>query len=248
MKINPTPASDLSIALVDDDRVLSSMLSEYLQLHGFNVDCYIDGEQALTNITDESQYQVIVLDIMMPKVNGLDVLQQLRRHIQTPVIMVTGRGDDIDKILGLEMGADDYLAKPCNPRELLARINVILRRNSRQALGTMNSILPPRQKTKIILGGIEVNTSTREAKIKGNVLKLTSVEFSILQHLMESAGTVVSKDDLSRNVLHRNLSAYDRSIDVHVSRIRKKIEILQRGSSAIKTLRGQGYLFTNDPE
>jgi two-component system OmpR family response regulator/two-component system response regulator CpxR len=184
----------------------------------------------------------------MPRINGLDVLQQLRQSIQTPVIMVTGRGDDIDKILGLELGADDYLAKPCNPRELLARINAILRRSFIQE-SALHSVDPSEKVTpQLTVGMVTINRARREAKVAGQTLQLTSVEFSVLLHLMDAAGTVVSKDEISRKVLHRELSAYDRSIDVHVSRIRKKIEALQQQPSAIKTLRGQGYLFADETQ
>lgn len=234
-----------SIALVDDDKILSAMLSEYLQQQGFLVDCYFDGEAALHAIKNNQQYQVIVLDIMMPKINGLDVLQQIRQRIQTPVIMVTGRGDDIDKILGLELGADDYLSKPCNPRELLARINALMRRNE---LSRQEHVAALKPNIHLVVGELNLNKATRVAEMAGNSLPLTSVEFSILQHLMQASGTVVSKEELSRQVLHRELSAYDRSIDVHVSRIRKKIEMHHGSTSVIKTLRGRGYLFVNENE
>jgi len=246
MTIASYQPSDVSIALVDDDKVLTEMLAEYLQQQGFTVHCYADGEQALAAITVNGQYQAIVLDIMMPRINGLDMLQQLRQSIQTPVIMVTGRGDDIDKILGLELGADDYLAKPCNPRELLARINAILRRRFIQE-SALHSVDPPEKVSpQLTVGVVTINRASREVKVAGQTLQLTSVEFSVLLHLMDAAGTVVSKEEISRKVLHRELSAYDRSIDVHVSRIRKKLEALQQQPSAIKTLRGQGYLFADE--
>ncbi|NRB41710.1 MAG: response regulator transcription factor [Pseudomonadales bacterium] len=239
-KIKTPPDSRIPIALIDDDKVLNAMLSEYLQQEGFQVDSFYNGEEALAAIHSPSQYQAIVLDIMMPKINGLEVLQQLRKTLQTPIIMVTGRGDDIDKILGLEMGADDYLAKPCNPRELLARIKAIIRRSQIDITSKVLLDAP------LNIAGICLNAKARKVSVNQQTLALTSVEFSVLQLLMQSAGEPVSKEQLSRDVLQRELSAYDRSIDVHVSRIRKKLDQLLNTENPIKTLRGQGYLFSHE--
>lgn len=236
------PSTNNAIVLVDDDHSLSEMLAEYLQREGFDVTRLFDGESAIHSIQATSDYQLIVLDIMMPGLNGLDVLQHLRQQqIQTPVIMLTGRGDDIDRILGLEMGADDYLSKPCNPRELLARIRALLRRSAlaQRASSQADSIANVLQ-----IGSVKLDQSQRQAWVNNQALALTSAEFNVLRILMASAGEVISKEQLTRQVLQRELSAYDRSIDVHVSRIRKKIQVLNQGKpDVIKTLRNLGYQF-----
>lgn len=231
-----------SIVLVDDDQSLSEMLAEYLQQEGFEVTRLFDGESAIKDIQPDSAFQLIVLDIMMPGLNGLDVLQHLRQQqIQTPVIMLTGRGDDIDRILGLEMGADDYLSKPCNPRELLARIRALLRRSQLTSTASSDENSAP---TTLHIGSVKLDPSQRQAWVNDQALELTSAEFNVLQILMQSAGEVISKELLTRQVLQRELSAYDRSIDVHVSRIRKKIQTHNTGKpDAIKTLRNLGYQF-----
>lgn len=224
------------LLLVDDDEALLQLLKEYLEQEGFTIDTLHDGASALAHVQQDGQYDVIVLDIMMPGPNGLEVLQQLRQHIHTPVIMLTGRGDDIDRIIGLEMGADDYLAKPCNPRELLARIRSVLRRS--QA-----STAQPRQSV-INAHGILMDASKQQVSVNDQPLEVTGVEFQVLLQLMQSAGTALSKEVLTRNVLHREMTPYDRSIDVHVSRIRKKLDdAFGTEQQLIKTLRGQGYLF-----
>ncbi len=233
----------MHIALIDDDKDLIDMLSEYLEAEGYQVSAFYEGIAALAAIEHRAIYDAIVLDIMMPDVNGLEVLQQIRKTQQTPIIMVTGRGDDIDKILGLEMGADDYLSKPCNPRELLARLRAVCRRSVMDKPGNIGHI---KSSEKISVAGITVDLSRRQAHVNGTDLVLTNAEFSTLLILIENAGTVVSKETLSLQVLHRNLSAYDRSVDVHVSRLRKKLQLLQgTQKNVIQTLRGQGYLLLN---
>ena len=233
------------IVVVDDDAELSSLLCEYLQGEQFETHCLYDGQEAIEHIQTDDQYGVIVLDIMMPKLNGLDALQILRQRLNTPIIMLTGRGDDVDRIIGLEMGADDYLAKPCNPRELLARIRALLRRSTL----TVQS----KQKGAVVLHcqGISLDSSKREVVIDGakaeggksKVLELTGAEFNTLNVLMQAAGSIVSKETLTRQVLHRELTHYDRSMEVHVSRLRKKLEASMKGTTEIiKTIRGEGYL------
>jgi DNA-binding response OmpR family regulator len=171
---------------------------------------------------------------MMPGISGLELLQQIRPKISTPVIMLTGRGDDIDRILGLEMGADDYMPKPANPRELVARIKAVLRRSA--------STVAPKQAEEFSIAGIVLNTQTRIVTAKKQPLALTSAEFNVLALLMEKAGTVVTKEWLTEQVLHRKLTAYDRSIDVHVSRVRAKLDQIESGlADLIKTVRGEGY-------
>ena len=229
------------IVFVDDDRELSSLLCEYLQREQFDTHCLYDGQEAVDHIQRDDQYGVIVLDIMMPKLNGLDTLQVLRQRVSTPIIMLTGRGDDVDRIIGLEMGADDYLAKPCNPRELLARIRALLRRSTL----TEQS----KQKGAVVLHyqGISLDASKREVMVEGVLLELTGAEFNTLNLLMQSAGSIVSKETLTRQVLHRELTHYDRSMEVHISRLRKKLEA-SKGveTEIIKTIRGEGYLFVKE--
>ena len=194
------------------------------------------GEQALALLESSKNFDIAVFDIMMPGMSGLELLQQLRPRITLPVIMLTGKGGDIDRILGLEMGADDYLAKPCNPRELLARIKAVLRRSQQQTVAKPGN-------NNIALMGVVLSPSTREVQVAGQLLELTSAEFNVLHQLMLQPGVVVSKSALTEKVLHRQLTAYDRSIDVHLSRVRQKLAALNNGVELIKTVRGEGYLF-----
>lgn len=223
------------ILIADDDLELAELLVDYLALEGFTVDTAHDGgeavEKALTN-----QYDLIVLDIMMPVMNGLDALRQLRTKLTTPVLMLTARGDDIDRIIGLEIGADDYLPKPCNPRELLARIRAILRRASGAALiDTKHSPLE--------FGELKLDPRYREARVRDEAVGLTGTEFEILRTLAERTGDVVDKKFLSEHVLERKLTQHDRAIDMHISNIRKKLEKFLPGMETIKTVRGVGFTF-----
>ncbi len=223
-----------SILLVDDDTSLCQLLSEFLSGEGFNVHSINSGEAALDYLKDvNNQPSCLVLDIMMPGISGLETLKQLRQFSSIPVIMLTGRGDDIDRILGLEMGADDYLCKPCNPRELSARIKAILRRTDNTPESTPTN--------QLYLHGITLLPEKLEASINGEQLKFTAAEFHVLRLLMLSAGETLSKENLTEQVLHRPLTAYDRSIDVHVSRIRQKLASQGNLTNIIKTVRGAGY-------
>ncbi|MBN3564409.1 response regulator transcription factor [Aliamphritea spongicola] len=225
------------ILLIDDDPELCQLMGEYLSHEGFDISFAHSAEEALPCL-QKSTYSLLILDIMMPGQSGLELLQQIRPAVQTPVIMLTGRGDDVDRILGLEMGADDYLAKPCNPRELVARIRAVLRRAN-----------PPErvdEQHQLSMHGIMLDTACREVQLNGAELSLTSAEFNVLAQLMVNAGQVVSKDTLTEKVLHRKLTAYDRAIDVHVSRVRQKIQQQLPATAIIKTVRGEGYLFIAD--
>jgi DNA-binding response OmpR family regulator len=224
------------ILLVDDDTELSELLAEYLSNEGYEVETAASAELAIEYFDAGRAYDICVFDIMMPGLSGLELLQQVRPRIQTPVIMLTGRGDDIDRILGLEMGADDYLPKPANPRELLARIKAVLRRTQSIDQSTALQSLP------LSVGAISLDPQLRSAQVNGTEIHLTSAEFNVLQTLMQAAGQLVSKERLTEEVLHRKLTAYDRAIDVHVSRVRIKLEQELPGlAEAIKTVRGQGY-------
>jgi DNA-binding response OmpR family regulator len=224
------------VLLVDDDQSLCQLLSEYLAGDGFAVITAADGEQALQKLRESQSADVMVLDIMMPKISGLDVLKQLRQFSSLPVIMLTGRGDDIDRILGLEMGADDYLAKPCNPRELSARIKAVLRRTRTNG--------EPAASAKSV-DGLTLDPSALNASLNGQPLGLTGAEFRVLQLLVEHLGQVLSKEFMTEQVLQRKLTRYDRSIDVHVSRVRQKLAQAQPAQEGfhIKAVRGMGYQF-----
>lgn len=222
------------VLLVDDDNLLTELLTEYLSAEGLEVHSVADGEAGVKEILSD-QYDLVVLDSMMPKMNGLDVLKTIRVQNKVPVIMLTAKGDDIDRIIGLEMGADDYVPKPCQPRELLARINAILRR-------TQQVNEPNGSPNCISASGVVLYPSKRQATIDDEPLELTSTEFNLLEVLMRHAGQVVSKDTLSLEALDRKLAKFDRSIDVHISSIRHKLG----NPGLIQTVRGLGYLFVKN--
>ena len=223
------------VLLVDDDDLLTELLTEYLTAEGLEVNRMPDGEKGVQEILNGPGYDVVVLDSMMPKMNGLDVLKTVRAQSKIPVIMLTAKGDDIDRIIGLEMGADDYVPKPCQPRELLARINATLRRAQQT---TEN----PSVVNSISASGITLFPAKRQAMIGDAALELTSTEFNLLEVLMRHAGQVVSKENLSQEALDRKLAKFDRSIDVHISSIRHKLG----DASLIQTVRGLGYLFVKN--
>lgn len=223
------------VLLVDDDDSLTELLAEYLTAEGLEVNRMPDGESGVKEILGGNHYDVVILDSMMPKMNGLDVLKTVRAQSKIPVIMLTAKGDDIDRIIGLEMGADDYVPKPCQPRELLARINAILRRS--QQNGDNNAAA-----NSISVSNVTLYPAKRQATIGDTPLELTSTEFNLLEALMRHAGQVVSKETLSLEALDRKLAKFDRSIDVHISSIRHKLG----DASLIQTVRGLGYLFVKN--
>ena len=226
-----TKAMHHSVLIIDDDRELCTLLQEYLSLQGFRVCALHDGAEAVTHLAGH-HYDVLVLDIMLPGMQGLDVLRRVREFDNTPVLMLTARGEDTDRIVGLELGADDYLPKPCNPRELAARLRAILRRAGE----------PRRTTAELRIGPCSINPADRSAHYSGQPLQLTSAEFNLLQVLMAQAGSVVDKETLSREGLGRPLSAYDRSIDVHISKIRKKLASAG-GEKLLVSVRGLGYQY-----
>lgn len=224
-----------NILLIDDDAELSQLVTDYLTLDGFSLDHAADGIKGLQK-AQTGAFQLILLDVMLPGLDGLSLLRQLRQTSYCPVLMLTARGDDIDRILGLELGADDYLAKPFNPRELSARVRAILRR-------VELAQQPAQQQIPMLeLNGVVLNRQNRQVHCEGKAIILTATEFQLLEYLMNHIGRVVSKEELSKEVMGRVLQQYDRSLDMHVSNIRKK---LASGSSTekIQTLRGSGYLF-----
>lgn len=220
-----------TLLIADDDTELCELLREYFGQEGFDVRLAHDGEQALQEARRHG-LDAMVLDIMMPKMNGVDVLRWLRKESELPVIMLTARGDDLDRIIGLELGADDYLAKPANPRELLARVRAILRRSQGQGgVGPLQA------------GDLVLNQGRREVLKVGVAVDLTSTEFSILQLLLQRKGDVVDKKDLYLAALGREPVAYDRSIDMHVSNLRRKLGPDQQNKDRIETIRGIGYQY-----
>jgi two-component system, OmpR family, response regulator len=223
------------LLLIDDDKELNQLLSEYLTTEGFDVIPAYDGETGLQIATQEN-FSAIVLDVMLPVYNGFEVLKNLRKTHQTPVLMLTAKGDTVDRVIGLEIGADDYLPKPCDPRELVARIRAILRRATSE---------PPQAKVdKISSGSLVLHLGSRNVTWGGSEIVLTGTEFSVLEILVRQAGQVISKDDMTEQALNRKLTPYDRSIDVHVSNIRKKLTAAGANKELIINVRGAGYMLT----
>ncbi|MDH3528973.1 MAG: response regulator transcription factor [Acidobacteriota bacterium] len=223
------------ILIIDDDEDLCELVGEYLEVEGFEVDSVHDGAEGLSRAL-ASQHDLIILDVMLPSKNGFDVLRDLRSESSTPVLMLTARGEDMERIVGLEIGADDYMPKPFNPRELVARIRAILRRSE--------SPLRPESPDKLVVEDLEVSKSGRSAKLDGKKLSLTAIEFELLVALLENAGKVIEKENLSLQVLERELSPFDRSLDMHVSNLRKKLGNRDDGENRIKTIRSVGYIYT----
>jgi len=222
------------ILVVDDDVELCSLVSEYLRPEGFQVDCVHDGKTGLSRALT-GDYLLTVLDVMLPGMNGFDVLRKIRDTSRAPVLLLTARGEDVDRIVGLEIGADDYLPKPFNPRELVARIRAILRRTRAQAGDTAVPDV-------IRVGDVELDPATRTVLHHGKPVEFTSVEFGLLHVLLREAGKVVTREALVDEVLGRKFSPFDRSIDMHVSKIRRKLGDPDT-EDHIKTIRGAGYIF-----
>ncbi len=227
------------ILLIDDDTELASLLADYLEQHNFVIHCCFDGKSGLEQAFN-SKFDLILLDVMMPNLDGFEVLKALGSQYKTPVLMLTAKGDNSDRIKGLELGADDYLAKPFHHKELLARINAILRRISITQSNDQQVNL--HQDIILNVNNVELNHATREVSCHEQVIELTGTEYHILTLLMEQQGSIVNKEYLSEQVLGRKLSPFDRSIDVHVSNIRRKLLPVCQNEK-IKTIRGAGYLF-----
>ncbi|WP_250655366.1 response regulator transcription factor [Alkalimarinus coralli] len=224
------------ILLVEDDSEISELLVTLLSNEGFSISCAFNGDDGLTSAID-SEFDLIILDIMLPGRDGLDVLRALRKVKTTPVLMLTARGDDIDRIVGFEMGADDYLPKPFNPRELIVRIKAILRR-----VGLDHAESTTTAQTKLAIGNIEVRPQSRQVFLDSDEIELTNAEYNILVELMKHPGEVIEKGELTQRALDRKLTLYDRAIDMHVSNLRKKLGETTGGQPRIKTIRGVGYL------
>jgi two-component system response regulator CpxR len=223
------------ILLIDDDIGLSDLLSQLLELEGFVLTQAYDGEQGLM-MAQQQDFDLILLDVMLPKLNGFEVLRALRQRKQTPVLMLTARGDEIDRVVGLEIGADDYLPKPFNDRELVARIRAILRRpQTTQQDSQANEMMQ--------FGDLRLDPTRQETYCNEQLIILTGTEFSLLFHLIEKSGELVTKESLSENVLGKKLMPFDRSLDMHLSNLRKKLPERQDGRPRVKTLRGKGYIW-----
>ncbi|MPW37665.1 response regulator [Vibrio sp. B1Z05] len=220
------------ILLVDDDTELTALLEDILTYEGFTVSQANNGLEGLAAINDS--IDLILLDIMMPKMSGMEMLKHLREKWQTPVLFLTAKGEEVDRVIGLELGADDFLPKPFSDRELLARIRAILRRTQ----GTTSA-----QTDDDNTNDIELNIGAQEAYCQDKLLELTSTEFALLELFLRHPGTVLTKESISVEVLGKRLAAFDRAVDMHVSNLRKKLPEREDGKPRIKTLRGKGYLF-----
>lgn len=225
----------MRLLIVDDDTELCALLSQYLQGEGMETESVHDGESGL-EVAASGNYAMVILDVMMPKMNGMDMLRELRKTSQIPVIMLTARGEETDRIVGLELGADDYLPKPFNPRELAARIRAVLRRNASEL----------KSDDVVVVDTLEWKPKSRSISENGVQLVLTSTEFDLLALLLQRNGEVVSKEEISETVLGKKLGPFDRSLDVHIAHLRKKMAPLNDGSPRIKTIRSVGWMLVRE--
>jgi len=230
----------MTILMIDDDTELCELMQRFLNGEGLPLECAHDGEHGL-ELALGGTYELAIIDIMMPGKNGMDVLRELRRQSDLPVIMLTARGEDMDRIIGLELGADDYLPKPCNPRELAARIRAVLRRSDKQATAENNE--PP---SLIQCGALEWHPKSHLVFDSGQQLDLTSTEYNILTELIRHRGEVVSKRDLSQQALGKRLGPFDRALDMHIANLRKKLSPCRNGEPIIRTMRGVGWLLIEE--
>ncbi|HWO28440.1 MAG TPA: response regulator transcription factor [Candidatus Acidoferrum sp.] len=226
-----------SILVVDDDVEMCGMLAEYLQSEGLQVETVHNGEHGLRRALS-GEHSLILLDIMLPKINGIEVLRRLRTESNARVLLLTARGEEVDRIIGLEVGADDYVPKPFSARELLARIRAILRRP--ETGPAANS----RVSSRVVLGDVEMDKGTRSVRRAGSDVELTALEFNLLELLLRMAGQVVTRERVATAILGRQFSPFDRSIDVHVSKLRRKLGPQASGQERIKSIRSVGYIYT----
>lgn len=224
------------ILVIDDDEELCELIAEYLKPEGFELTCVHTGTQGIERAL-QGGFTLLVLDVMLPGANGFEVLRQVRAQSPVPVLMLTARGDDIDRIVGLEMGADDYLPKPFNPRELVARIRAILRRSR------ADSTAAPANAERLCIGDVELDKGARVVRRSGELIEMTTVEFDLLEALLRAAGRVVTREELVTQVLGRRFVPFDRSVDMHVSNLRKKLGHRIGEVERIRSVRGVGYLY-----
>jgi two-component system, OmpR family, response regulator CpxR len=227
------------LLIIDDDRALVNLLKRFLEAEGFRIAAAYDHESGLAAALAE-HYELIILDVMLPGGSGFELLKALRHQSAVPVLLLTARGEAVDRILGLEIGADDYLAKPFDPRELVARIRAVLRRTREAASGAAHGD----HDELLQVGGIELSLATRSVTCAGKPVELTSVEFNVLELLLRNAGNVVTREQIAEVALGRPLNAFDRSVDVHVSRLRKKLGSLPGADDLIRPIRGIGYFLS----
>lgn len=227
------------ILLIDDDTELTGLLKDILSFEGFTVSETNDGEAGLAALNDD--IDLVLLDVMMPKLNGMETLKRLREKWQTPVLMLTAKGEEIDRVIGLELGADDYLPKPFSDRELLARIKAILRRTQ-----ITSNHLYSKHSDCIEYQDLKVYPGKQEAYCAEQLLDLTTTEFALLTYLIQHPGETVTKEELNWDVLGKRLAAFDRAIDMHISNLRKKLPNRMDDKPRIKTLRGRGYLLVSE--
>lgn len=229
------------ILIVDDDAELVDLIAEYLEMEGFDVALAENGIKGLRRATSE-EFSLVILDVMMPGLNGFEVLKRLRAVSQVPALMLTAKGDDIDRIIGLEIGADDYMAKPCNPRELAARIRAILRRARPSEHG--NAALKESAKDLFALGDVVADAAARTVRRGDEYITLTSAEFDVLWVLLQKSGKVLSREALAQEAMGRELLPFERGIDMHISNVRKKLGAHPDGLERIKSIRSVGYIYT----
>ncbi|HGO5856723.1 Alkaline phosphatase synthesis transcriptional regulatory protein phoP [Mannheimia haemolytica] len=235
------------ILLIDDDIEFTELLTELLSLEGFKMKVVHNGLEGLNEL-ESNQYDLVLLDVMMPVLNGVETLKRIRQKYSLPVLMLSARDDQIDRILGLELGADDYLPKPFNDRELVARMKAILRRTTSRPASTDHSEQNYTENISKSLqfAGVELHSGRQQAYYQGCDLDLTGTEFALLQMLMRNPGEILSRELLSLEILGKNLTPYDRAIDMHISNLRKKLPEREDGLPWFKTLRGRGYLLVTE--
>jgi two-component system, OmpR family, response regulator CpxR len=224
------------ILIIDDDAALCELVTEYLEPLGFQIESVHRGDSGAERAL-AGEHSMVVLDVMLPGLNGFEVLRRIRAESKVPVLMLTARGDDVDRIVGLEIGADDYLPKPFNPRELVARIRAILRR------AKPDEPAGPTRAKLLTVGDVELDMGTRTVYRAGKAVEVTALEFDLLEKLLRSAGHIITREELSKEVLGRSVSPFDRSIDMHISNLRKKLGHQFGDIERIKTVRGVGYIY-----
>jgi DNA-binding response OmpR family regulator len=227
------------LLIVDDDREIRGLLAQYLEKHEFRTTAVPDGKE-MRRVLERSHVDLLVLDLMLPGEDGLSLCRELRARTQLPIIMLTARSEDVDRIVGLELGADDYLSKPFNPRELVARIRAILRRASNRPARDAGS-------DELAVGPIVLNSGMHQVRVSDQPVALTGAEFRVLELLMRSAGQVISRESMTEQALGRKLVPYDRSIDTHISNLRRKLNLETGKNPEIKNVRGSGYTLTTAP-
>jgi DNA-binding response OmpR family regulator len=238
MKNQEKPPSRVNVLIVDDDKKLCRLVKDYLEPMGYDVDAAHTGTHGLERVLG-GDFHVVILDVMMPDMDGFEVLKRLRKESNIPVLMLTARGDETDRIVGLEMGADDYLPKTFSTRELLARLRAVTRRSFKSERHPTPKVMDQ----AFILGDLQISQTSRTARLGANILNLTPIEFDLLMCLARAAGRVLTRDQLLDAISGRSYDVFDRSVDVHISSLRRKLGDDSRNPRFIKTVRSAGYMF-----